>query len=145
MVAYDILHPDASAITRTLSFNMEYGNWYVDLPEFLGEGLGMKADLMMVDGADTFLDLLSKNGNKITLTLSYELFIGSHCKIEKIKKPINIDPLGVEEQEQVNCGANYRATEIEEKSFNQEIWLCPVTEYVFGEYPNELFISITNQ
>ena len=44
-------------------FYKENGIWYIDLPEFIEQGLGTKANLMMVDGADTFLDFLSDNGN----------------------------------------------------------------------------------
>jgi prepilin-type processing-associated H-X9-DG protein len=44
--------------TQTLGFYKKNGLWYADLPEFLALGLGTKANLLMVDGSDTFLDLL---------------------------------------------------------------------------------------
>jgi hypothetical protein len=47
-----------STVTKTLSFYKEAGIWYADLPAFLEANLGTKANLMMVDGADTFLDLV---------------------------------------------------------------------------------------
>ena len=47
-----------SSITKTLSFYKEAGIWYADLPAFLEANLGTKANLMMVDGADIFLDLV---------------------------------------------------------------------------------------
>ena len=36
----------------THKFYKENSIWYIDLPEFLEEGMGSKANLMMVDGAD---------------------------------------------------------------------------------------------
>ena len=57
------------AIAITLSFNKEDGIWYANIPEFLEQGLGNKADLMMVDGADTFLDFLSNVGYHISLKI----------------------------------------------------------------------------
>jgi prepilin-type processing-associated H-X9-DG protein len=49
------------------------GLWYADLPEFLALGLGSKANLLMVDGSDTFLDLLSSNTSKVSV-LEYSTF-----------------------------------------------------------------------
>jgi hypothetical protein len=50
-----------ATVTKTLSFYKELGIWYADLPAFLEAGMGTKANLMMVDGSDTFLDYLSNN------------------------------------------------------------------------------------
>lgn len=145
MIAYNTLHPNASATTRTLSFIKEEGIWYADLPEFLERGLGTKANLMMVDGADTFLDLLSNYGNKITLKLSRESFLGYHSKIVKIKKGMNIDLLQLIGHAPVDYGAYYQAVELQGQPFNHQLWLCPVTEYVFGEYPDVIFFSISKK
>ena len=59
-----------TTVTKTLSFYKESGIWYADLPAFLEAGLGTKSNLMMVDGADTFLDYLSNETNIATLILS---------------------------------------------------------------------------
>ncbi|MFM2395294.1 MAG: hypothetical protein RLZZ546_3277, partial [Bacteroidota bacterium] len=40
-------------------FYKENGKWYISLPEFINIGLGNKNNLLMVDGSDTFLDILS--------------------------------------------------------------------------------------
>jgi hypothetical protein len=61
-----------STVTKTLSFYKEAGIWYADLPAFLEANLGTKANLMMVEGADTFLDLVSNNQGIATLKLSTE-------------------------------------------------------------------------
>ena len=65
-----------STEVQVLGFIKEQGIWYADLPSFLEQGLGVKANLMMVDGADTFLDLLSGNSSKITLRIAPQAFDG---------------------------------------------------------------------
>lgn len=57
----------SNTVTKTLSFSKENGIWFADLLAFLDAGLGTKANLMMVDGADTFLDYLSNNQKRATL------------------------------------------------------------------------------
>jgi len=65
-------------VTKTLSFYKELGIWYADLPAFLKAGMGTKANLMMVDGSDTFLDYLSNNSGKATIKLSTHHFEGGY-------------------------------------------------------------------
>ena len=43
--------------------------WYVDLPDYIDAGLGTYNNLLMVDGSDTFLDILSNHGDAISLKL----------------------------------------------------------------------------
>jgi hypothetical protein len=142
MQAYNILRPTASATKQTLSFIKEEGIWYADLPEFLELGLGSKGNLMMVDGADTFLDLLSNDGDRITLKLSTKTFNGYSGRIKKIKRGLNRDLLEEIGHAPVDYGAYYKAVEYKNQPFQHQLWLCPVTEYVFGEYPDEVFFSI---
>ena len=71
---------------KVLSFYKEEVLWYIDLPEFLDAGLGTKANLMMVAGADILLDKLSKNGDKITLQISNISFVGWTTWLEKEKQ-----------------------------------------------------------
>ena len=140
MQVYNLLHPKATAATRKLSFVKEDGIWFADLPEFLELGLGTKANLMMVDGADTFLDLLTKH-NRITLQVSTQNFKGSTAKIKKIKRGMNVELLREIGHAPVDYGAYYEAVELHGKPFQHQLWLCPVTEYVFGAYPEEIFIQ----
>jgi hypothetical protein len=141
MKAYSILRPTASATKQTLSFIKEEGIWYADLPEFLEMGLGSKGNLMMVDGADTFLDLLSNNGNQISLNLSSKKFNGHSGRLKKIKRGLNKELLEEIGHAPVDYGAYYQAVEYNHQPFQHQLWLCPVTEYVFGEYPKEIFFS----
>jgi hypothetical protein len=58
-------------------FYKENEIWYIDLPEFLERGLGSKANLMMVDGSDNLLDILSENSNEVTVEFSHIPFEGA--------------------------------------------------------------------
>jgi hypothetical protein len=58
-------------------FYKENEIWYIDLPEFLDEGLGTKANLMMVDGSDELLDILSKNSTEVSVEFSHLPFDGA--------------------------------------------------------------------
>lgn len=63
--------------TRVFDFVKDRSKWYVELPEYDGS----RDDLRMVAGADTWLDLLSKNGNRVSLKISVEESLQN--KIEK--------------------------------------------------------------
>ena len=59
------------------TFNKEQGTWYIYLPEFLEKGLGTKQNLMMVAGADTFLDILSNGSPAVKI----EIENGTVCRL----------------------------------------------------------------
>jgi hypothetical protein len=33
-------------------------------------------------------------------------------------------------------------SELNGNPFNHQLWLCPVTEYVFGNYPEEIYTAV---
>ena len=133
----------SASVTKTLSFYKEAGIWYADLPAFLEANLGTKANLMMVDGADTFLDLVSNNQGKATLKLSTEEFENADAKLTKIRIGMNkglLDNIG---HALVDYGAYYHVDSFKGETINHQLWLCPVTEYVFeGGYPETIFIKL---
>lgn len=141
MQSYTTTRPVTNINTQILSFVKENGIWYADLPEFLEQGLGTKSNLMMVDGADTFLDLLSNQSPKITLQISTEPFPGWQAKMEKTRKGLNAQLLALIGHAPVGYGAYYNVTVLHGKTFDHQLWLCPVTEYVFGQYPNKIYAS----
>ena len=134
-----------TTVTKTLSFYKESGIWYADLPAFLEAGLGTKSNLMMVDGADTFLDYLSNNQNHATLKISTSFFEGSDAVLNKIRIGLNqglLDQIG---HAKVDYGAYYHVEKFKGIAINHQLWLCPVTEYVFeGTYPESIFIKLIN-
>jgi hypothetical protein len=107
---------------ETLKFNKEGKLWYIDLPEWTGH----KSDLLMVAGADTFLDVLdSKNENTVSLEVSQSKFEGSNIKLTKLLP--------------VYGGATYF---VKSKVFKSVIWLCKVTKFVFdGKLPKTLYVQ----
>lgn len=127
---------------RNLSFYKEDLKWYADLPDFIESGLGNKNNLLMVDGADTLLDIMSNNGSKVQITLSDKSFEGYSTVLEKEKSGLNKRLLETIGHAPVEYGAYYLATIYENRSFHHPLWLCPVTEYVFnGAYPEKIFLK----
>jgi hypothetical protein len=125
-------------------FYKENGMWYISLPEFINMGLGNKNNLLMVDGSDTFLDILSgyepnttPDGTKISLILCDQEFLGCTHRLTKIDNGLNQDLLNKVGHAPVDYGAYYMVEEIP----GHKLWLCPVTEYVFdGIYPENIFL-----
>ena len=112
--------------------------WYIDLPEFIEQGLGTKANLMMVAGADLMLDILSKDGDEITLEFSEESIEGSQHTLVKQRFGLDKELLNKIGHAPVDYGAYYNWIE----NNSQSVWLCPVTEYVFnGVYPEKIFVK----
>jgi hypothetical protein len=102
--------------------------WYIDLPEYLEQG-GSIGDLQMVDGADKMLDLMAGNENTVTLLISKEQFDGA----DMLTLTEKCDPyIG---------GGYYIMKEYEGQEINQTMWLCQVTEFVFGDLPQQIYVK----
>jgi hypothetical protein len=101
-----------------LSFKKEpSGRWYIVLPWWPGP----KAALEMVQGADTFLDLLSDGSTHLTLK------VGTHvtCEMATLTKYLDSQIDGA-----------YYETLVGGKL--HRMWLCGVTEFVFGKMPKTI-------
>jgi hypothetical protein len=130
-------------VTKVLSFYKENNIWYADLPAFLDAGLGTKANLMMVDGADTFLDYVSNNTKSTTIKLSTVPFIEADAVLNKLGYGMNSNLLEEVGHAYVDHGAYYLVEKFKDQSINHQLWLCPVTEYVFeGGYPQTIYIQL---
>lgn len=127
-------------------FYKDNEGWFIDLPEFLEAGLGTKGNLAMVLGADTFLDrltsLFSTTGgyhkdNEVTLQLDENEFDG----YDGIFDNLGFDQ-PTEELEAVGHPIQMGGYYIETK-LRHQIWLCPVTIYVFGgHYPKRIYYRV---
>ena len=101
--------------------------WYIDVPEFIEQG-GSIGDLQMVDGADMMLDIIAGNDNSVKLNIAKEKFEGADVLVLTEK----CDPyIG---------GGNYFMKQYEGQEINRQMWLCQVTEFVFGEIPGQIFV-----
>lgn len=90
---------------------------------------GSKGDLEMVDGADTMLAIMAAEQASITLMFDDKAFEGAD-KVILLEK---CDPyIG---------GGNYTMPQWEGKAVNQRLWLCAVTEFVFGYIPEVIFVK----
>lgn len=101
------------------------GRWYIDLPDYPGP----KADLEMVAGADTMLDVIADGANEIALTVSEEPFKGAE-KLRLIKEYANSDG-----------GGDYILEVYKGKVINHEMWLCEVVRYIFGKMPEVIWFK----
>ncbi len=100
--------------------------WYLELPEWEGD----PKDLQMLDGADDWLDLLSKCGSKITLSMSDEDFEGaSILTLLRLK------------EENLGGGGIYYLETYKGEKIALQLWLCDVTEFVFGHIPQKIYFG----
>ena len=107
-------------MTRELDFYREPDNrWYVDLPEWEGS----KEDLEMVLGADLLLEAIGNGYSTIRVKFSTEMFEGASTLTK------DFDTQG--EGFYLNDAWHGPST----------IWLCYVTEFVFGSYPDKIYFA----
>lgn len=113
---------------QTHRFVKEYGGWYIHLPQYIEQGLGTKGDLAMVEGADTMLDYIAAGADAVALTLSETPIEGSDLlQLEALRDP----SIG---------GGYYMLHRFEGQELQQRMWLCGVTEYVFGKMPEQIYV-----
>jgi hypothetical protein len=111
---------------KTLKFNKEPDNrWYVDLPEWEGP----KADLEMVSGADTMLDIIAQGEGTATLYMDTTYHDGFET-LELNRPAIEL-----------GNGAYYTMGKYQGIDFDLEMWLCDVTKFVFDEFPTKIYFA----
>lgn len=109
-----------------LQFNHEEDNcWYIDFPNW---GFSHH-NLMMVSGADKLCAFLSDD-DKFT-----------YVKVIPAKKEEDHPGYAklVQKSHSLFGGSTYQVTGLE--GFDREIWLCPVTLFVLGEYPKYIYLK----
>ena len=104
--------------------------WYIDLPEWNGE----KWELEMVMGADTMLDIAAQGESSVHLNISPEPFESDGLEIisDVLVKIKDTPDIG---------GALYKLSTFKGFEYNLEVWLCHVTEFVFGSMPEKIYIA----
>lgn len=114
---------------RLFRFNREeddFGTyrWYIDLPEYPG----VKADLEMVSGADTMLERLSEMENYVECVISDDVIVRPDLRLMK-----------------ENEGGDYKVYSITnnyDEIHKSNVWLCEVTKFVFGGYPEFIDLKV---
>ena len=113
---------------ETYLFVKNGDDWFIDLPEYIEQG-GNAGDLQMVDGADSMLDIMAERGTSVVLNISEEPFEGA-------------DVLVLTEKCDPSVGGGYYLMEkYNGKTINHRMWLCQVTEFVFGKLPERIFVK----
>lgn len=110
-------------------YKEDSGRWYVDLPEWEGS----KDELEMVAGADAFLEILSQGEIEVNVILSVTDFDGSD-KLQLIKP-------GRLEGWELGEGSWYKLDSYIGISYDLEMWLCDVTKFVFGGFPETIYFK----
>lgn len=110
-----------------LTFEKEESNeWYIVLPEWTGD----KADLQMVCGADTLLDIISEGNSLVSINVEIEISNAYGFLKFVLDKKHDTPEIG---------GAMYYISSFYEDNF--DMWLCDVTRFVFdGELPSTIYI-----
>lgn len=116
---------------KVVSFTKEFdGKWYVDFPEWSLS----HHNLMMVAGADDFLDFLDVmrfNHVKLNVTTSKTKREHKKYEYEFVKQSSNL-----------LTGATYVVNTVRNDwDKDKTVWLCPVTLSVLGEYPDYMYVS----
>jgi hypothetical protein len=106
---------------QKIRFYREDSRWFSDVPTWEGT----KEDLEMVFGADVLLDLISEGEEEVSIEFGEERFPGSD-------QIIFLSPQG--------DGARYHLPSYRGKDYEMNFWICSVTKFVFGSYPDSLWM-----
>ena len=113
----------------TLSFTKESdGCWYIDYPNWPFD----HHNLMMVANADTLCKILSYDGMHTKIMVNVN---DSSDKMSDGWFRLN------KQDSSITGGAHYQVELDEAQSFGGIIWLCPVTLFVLGQYPDCMWIK----
>lgn len=121
-----------------LRFYKDEEGWFVDLPSWEGS----KEDLQMVCGADTFIDKLAAEEefymgiDKHGLPIPKSKFIHRDKLILEIQLEPEVAYEVLQKVKTGEIGAWYTCL-----TNGHLLWLCPVTEFVFGCYPDYLYFK----
>lgn len=104
---------------KTLKFKKESGIWYIVLRYWMGS----QANLAMVQGADTLLDIMSNGKNEVTVK------VGTTKSTQTPKYTL----------ERVNYQGGGALYNLHSEKYNFTVWLCAVTRFVYGYMPKEFY------
>lgn len=104
---------------NTMRFYLEETRWYADIPTWVGP----KSALEMVHGADRFLESIASNQDSLQIQFTLKEIKGFHMLVKTCNDPIE--------------GAHYLYKTRELKY--EHLWLCGVTEFVFGFLPDIIY------
>ena len=108
-----------------IQFNHEDdGLWYVDFPNWPFD----HHNLLMVEGADELCAFLSDDDIITSVNVIPANEEEDHPGYAKL----------IQQDYSLTRGSTYQVTGLE--GFERDIWLCPVTLFVLGQYPRYMYI-----
>ena len=110
---------------KKISFYKDGDNWYADIP------LIAKRHNIMVAGADTFLEKISKGHKRVTLTVSTEK--GWTDNVDGMYYLIMT--------KHDFWGGSYNVYDGFNKNPVHQLWLCNVTHFALGRHPKRIIIK----
>lgn len=110
-------------IQKVKFYKEKSGRWYIDLPEWEGS----KEDLEMVLGADDLMNLISQGDDEVYAQIGDEKFPGANQMIMVEMGSIDMG------------GAWYLVPSIGQIDFNLRLWICDVTKFIFGHFPETIW------
>ncbi|MET0637771.1 MAG: DUF6717 family protein [Chitinophagaceae bacterium] len=111
-------------------FKLRSGDWSIVLPAYVLAG-GSPADLQMVAGADLLLDYYAAGQTSVSLLLSEKpIPLADVLDLNAIELPIN------------GGGAFYTVHLHSGRLFSETVWLCNVVLFVFGKFPERIYIRM---
>lgn len=113
-------------MSKNIRFYKDPDNrWYADLPDWTGS----KAELQMVMGADTMLDMIAEGYDTVLAHFDLDFYEGSDVLVLKEIHPEDFS------------GATYILKTYRGIELNLEMWLCDVTKFVFGYFPKNIYFN----
>ena len=110
----------------TIQFDHEEdGLWYVDFPNWPFD----HHNLLMVAGADQMCAFLSDDDKNTWVKVIPTNKEENHPGYAKL----------IQKDHSLMGGSTYEVTGLE--GFNRDIWLCPVTLFVLGNYPKYMYVK----
>ena len=105
-------------------YKTEDNKWFIDLPEWEGS----VEELQMICGADSLLDIISQGEYYANLVISLE----PQEECETLTKMYDTPDIG---------GSYYMLSTYKGIEYGLELWLCRVTEFVFGYMPEKIYFK----
>ena len=112
-----------------VKFEREKSEWHAVIPAYPGP----KSDLQMMLGADHWLYLMAEGSSTVEVTVDTESFEGSDVLTRK--------EFGWKGDPQYE-GATYWLASYRGLPYGFPIWLCDVTEFIFGELPESIYFKL---
>jgi hypothetical protein len=114
------------AIRKFHFYKTAQNEWYLQLPDWKGD----PTDLQMTEGADIWLEMIGGSNSTVDMTIDNKPFAQAETlTLLRLK------------EENLGGGGIYYLEYYQNKKIDLKLWLCDVTEFIFGEIPQKLYFK----